>query len=222
MSPAEYLAKVERAHQRHDATEHTYRPELKALLESLAEVDATNEPKRAKCGAPDYVVTRRKDRLTLGYIEAKDVGLDLAEVEKSEQIKRYQAHLPNLLLTDYLEFRWYVQGERGVEKRGSAALGRLTSSGKIISDPEEQTRALNLIRGFLTQRPVAINTASELALRLAHLTHMVRDTIVEAFAYEDASPQLRDWRAAFAATLLPELAVQLDATIAKHGGWPFV
>ena len=44
------------------------------------------------------------------------MGLDLTEVEKSAQIKRYQAHLPNLLLTDYLEFRWYVQGERGLEK----------------------------------------------------------------------------------------------------------
>jgi len=211
MSPEEYLAKIERAHQRHDATEHTYRPDLKAFLESLAEVDATNEPKRAQCGAPDYVITRRKDRLTLGYIEAKDVGIDLAEVEKSEQLKRYQAHLPNLLLTDYLEFRWYVRGERGLEKRGAAALGRLTAAGKIVVDSGEQARALDLIKGFLAQRPVAVNTASELALRLAHLTHMVRDTIVEAFACREASQQLGDWRAAFAATLLPELAAQSDA-----------
>jgi len=211
MSPTEYFAKIERARQRHDATEHTYRPYLQELIESLAEVDATNEPKRVQCGAPDYVITRRKDRLTLGYIEAKDAGLDLAEVEKSEQIKRYQAHLPNLLLTDYLEFRWYVQGERGMEKRGVAALGHFAASGKIVSHPDEQARALQLIRGFLTQRPVRITSAQDLALRLAHLTHMVRDTIVEAFAYGEASDQLRDWRAAFAATLLPELAAQSDA-----------
>ena len=210
MSVTEYLRAVERAHQRHDATEHTYRPDLKALVESLGDVLATNEPKREKCGAPDYEISRRKDGLRLGHIEAKDLGADLAEVEKSEQIKRYQAHLPNLLLTDYLEFRWYVQGERGMEKRGAAALGRVTSGGKIVSDPEEQTRALNLIKGFLSQRPIAINSASELALRLAHLTHMVRDTIVEAFACDEASQQLRDWRAAFAGTLLPELAVQPD------------
>jgi hypothetical protein len=211
MSPAEYLAKIERARQRHDATEHTYRPDFKAFLESLAEIEATNEPRREKCGAPDYVITRRTDGLTLGYIEAKDIGIDLAQTEKGEQLQRYQAHLPNLLLTDYLEIRWYVQGERGTEKRGSAALGRVTGSGKIVSDADEQAKALKLLKGFLTQRPVRITSAQDLALRLAHLTHMVRDTIVEAFAYGEASDQLRDWRAAFAATLLPELAKQADA-----------
>lgn len=39
----------------------------------------------------------------------------------------------------------------------------------------------------------------------------MRDTIVEAFACGEASDQLRDWRSAFAATLLPELASQADA-----------
>jgi hypothetical protein len=39
---------------------------------------------------------------------------------------------------------------------------------------------------------------------------MVCDTIVGAFACGEASGQLRDWRAAFAATLLPELAAQSD------------
>ena len=174
MSVTEYLRAIERSSRHGNATEHTYRPDLKELLESLADIDATNEPKRAQCGAPDYVITRQKDRLTIGYIEAKDVGVDLAAVEKTEQIKRYQAHLPNLLLTDYLEFRWYVQGERGLEKRGVAALGRLTASGKIVADPEEQERALMLIKGFLAQRPIAIHSASELALRLAPHTHGAR------------------------------------------------
>ena len=210
MTPAEYLTRIEKAFQRGDATEHTYRAAFQELLQSLADVDATNEPKHAKCGAPDYVITRRKDGLTLGYVEAKDIGIDLAETEKTEQLRRYQAHLPNLLLTDYLEVRWFVQGERGMEKRGSGALGRVTSSGKIVSDPDEQAKALQLLRSFLAHKPVQINSASDLALRLAHLTHMVRDTIVEAFASGEESSQLRDWREAFAETLLPELAKQAD------------
>jgi hypothetical protein len=49
--------------------------------------------------------------VTIGHLEAKDVGKDLDEVEKSEQMKRYLPALPNLILTDYLEFRWYVSGE---------------------------------------------------------------------------------------------------------------
>ena len=44
MSIVEYLRAVEQAHKRDDAPEHTYRPDLKALLESLGDVLATNEP----------------------------------------------------------------------------------------------------------------------------------------------------------------------------------
>ncbi len=74
----EYLRKLERALKRGDATEHTHRGALQELLEALDEkIIATNEPKRSACGAPDYVISRKRDQLTLGYIEAKDVGLDL-------------------------------------------------------------------------------------------------------------------------------------------------
>ncbi len=212
MSITEYLQAIERASRQGNATEHTYRPFFKALLEARAngDAEATNEPKREKCGAPDYVISRKKDRLTLGYVEAKDIGIDLAEVERSEQLQRYLQHLPNLLLTDYLEVRWYVRGEKGVEKRGSASLGRIGMGGKIAADAAEQAKALNLIDSFLHQKPVQINTAQDLALRLAHLTHMVRDTIVEAFANAEATQQLRDWREAFAKTLLPELDTHAD------------
>ena len=210
MSIVEYLKFIESAYRQGNATEHTYRSFLKELLEQRSKGDAvaTNEPKREKCGAPDYVIARKKDRLTLGYVEAKDVGINLAEVEKSEQLKRYLQHLPNLLLTDYLEFRWYVRGEKGVENRGRASLGRIGSDGKIVSDSAEQAKALNLIDSFLQQKPVRITSASDLALRLAHLTHLIRDIIIEAFANGEASSQLCSWREAFAVTLLPELARQ--------------
>ena len=60
----EYLRKLERALKRGDATEHTHRPALKELIEALDEnVICTNEPKRSACGAPDYVVSRKRDQL---------------------------------------------------------------------------------------------------------------------------------------------------------------
>ncbi|MFH0793855.1 MAG: hypothetical protein V2A74_07480, partial [bacterium] len=66
-----YLHDVEKSLSRGDATEHTYRPALKTLIESLARgVTATNEPKHVKCGAPDYIVS--KGQTPLGCIEAKD------------------------------------------------------------------------------------------------------------------------------------------------------
>jgi hypothetical protein len=58
---------------------------------------------------------------------------------------------------------------------------------------------------------VDIASAEDLARRLANLTHVLRDIIICAFQTRTPSQQLRDWRHAFAATLLPELAEQADA-----------
>jgi predicted helicase len=43
------------------------------------------------------------------YLEAKDIGVSLDKVEKSEQMARYFGYT-NLVLTDYLEFRFYRNG----------------------------------------------------------------------------------------------------------------
>ncbi len=118
-----YRRQIERELQAGNATEHTHRPALKTLVDSLAAgVTDTNPPKHVECGAPDFVVTRKAPHgpLRLGHIEAKDVGKDLDEIERSDQIKRYLA-LPNLFLTGYLEFRWNVDGEH----RQTARLARI-------------------------------------------------------------------------------------------------
>ena len=126
-----YVKSIESNLRRGDATEHTHRPALKALIEEVAKgLTATNEPKRIDCGAPDFIITR--GQIPLGYIEAKDVGTGLDAEEKKGQMKRYLASLGNLLLTDYLEFRWYVQGEY----RQTVRIGRPRSDGRIQVDPK--------------------------------------------------------------------------------------
>ena len=56
-----YLRKIERAYQIGNATEHTYRSALQELLETLVpDLTVTNEPKRVKCGAPDFIVTKKQ------------------------------------------------------------------------------------------------------------------------------------------------------------------
>jgi hypothetical protein len=142
----EYLHKLERALKRGDATEHTHRPALKELIETLDEkVICTNEPKRSDCGAPDYVVSRRRDQLSLGYIEAKEIGADLAEIERSEQLERYLPSLPNLLLTDYVEFRWFVDGK----KRETFRLANAAPGGKLAPVAvDELERARQLLLGL--------------------------------------------------------------------------
>jgi hypothetical protein len=51
-----YLAEIDREFKTGRTTEHTHRPALKGLIESLVPgVGATNEPKRVECGAPDFI-----------------------------------------------------------------------------------------------------------------------------------------------------------------------
>ncbi len=201
---AAYLRKIEAARRLGNDTEHTHRPALKDFLEALDwSIAVTNEPKRIECGAPDLVVTRKKDGLVLGHLEAKDVGLSLDEAAKSEQLrKRYLPALPNFLLTDYLEFRWFVDGQL----RDKFILGEAKPNGAVVPDAGAQGHAEEILKEFLGREPMRIEGAEELARRLARLTHLIRDGIVAAFQTGNASELLTGWRSVFAQTLLPELA----------------
>ncbi len=199
-----YMKAVGQALAQGQATEHTYRPALKALLEAHAPgVTATNEPKRAACGAPDFVIETGKahNRLIVGYAETKDLGADLNEIERSEQLLRYRAALPNLLLTNYMEFRWYVDGER----RLTATLASVGGKAKLQSETNGVYEVGVLLDAFLTSEPLTIGKAKDLALRMARLAHLIRDVIIKAFEEKHASQTLTDLRQAFAKTLIPDL-----------------
>jgi len=195
-----YLAKIDQEFKTGRATEHTHRPALKDMIEALdGGIRATNEPKRVECGAPDFVL--RRDGLSIGYVETKDLGKSLDEAEDSDQLVRYKKSLPNLILTDYLEFRWFVDGAA----RGSARLGRIVKGGKIQPDKKGIEETVQLLQLFLESRPEPITTPKDLSERAAKLAHIIRDTIVEAFSKDKASSDLRDLREAFAEVLIPDL-----------------
>ena len=203
-----YTKEIEGQLRAGNAGEHAYRPALKALLESLEsqlDIKATNEPLRVACGAPDLAVTRNASRepQTVGYVETKDLDADLATVETSEQLQRYRRGLENLVLTDYLEFRWYVDG--GL--RQTARLGTLDRvKQRIIRDRSSADDLHDLLTGFLGRRPPSITSAKELAERLARPTHMIRNTIDFALSKGSASDVLRGLHQAFAEVLVPNIA----------------
>ena len=92
-----YLQDVTQIYQKGNATEHTYRPALKKLLESFGnDILAVNEPKRIACGAPDFWIGQ--GALEIGHLEAKDIGIALKGHEKKDQMKRYFNALGNLNL----------------------------------------------------------------------------------------------------------------------------
>jgi hypothetical protein len=208
MSIAEYLSALNKNLAHGDATEHTHRPALKSLLESLAKgIIATNEPKRIACGAPDFIITCKN--VPLGHVETKDVGTSLVEIEKGkgpngEQFRRYKDGLPNWILTDYLEFHWYVAGER----RLTAQLGAYDAAKKKIKAlAEGENEVLKVLEAFFKQPALTVESAKDLADRMAGMTRVVRDLIVATFTHGSAKDrkQLQNWLAAFKEVLIPDL-----------------
>ena len=111
MSIQEYLKKLNTRYKAGISTEHSYRGDLQTLLESLLpdSLLITNEPTRISCGAPDYIIS--KGSIPLGYIEAKDLGADIASRQYEEQFNRYKSSLPNLIFTNYVDFVFVRNGE---------------------------------------------------------------------------------------------------------------
>lgn len=195
-----YLEDVQRELDTGDAREHAYRPALKTLLESLEPgLQATNEPRRSKVGAPDYVVGRGS--VPLGYVEAKDVGEDLRKVERSEQLKRYRGAFSNLILTDYLEFRHYVDGER----RAVARIAEEDDNGRLRPDKDGAEEVERLLRNFLAHEAPTVGTPRELAERMAAQAREIRTLIAETFRQEGEKGGLHTQLSAFRKTLIPDL-----------------
>ncbi len=195
-----YLKKIGAALGAGNATEHTHRPALKDLLESLGDrIVATNEPKRVRCGSPDFVVSRGV--APVGYVEAKDIGVSLDKVERSEQFQRYLAGLGNLVLTDYLEFRWYARAQHRLDAR----VGRAAANGKVRTDPQGVERAGELLSGFLAAEVPIIAGARELARRMAASARLIRDAIGRALGEGDGGGALRGQMDGFREVLLRDL-----------------
>jgi hypothetical protein len=199
------------------ATEHTYRPALKELLESLASgVDAVNEPKQIECGAPDFTVLQRGTRI--GNVEAKDIGKPLDEVERDDQLKRYRSGLPNLVLTDYLEFRRYLRGEaQGEPVRIATPRGK-----KLLPGPNSDEDLWQLLTFFIQAENVfTIESPKELAERMAALARMMRDAIKKALNREDQAgtlhEQLKDFRRVLLHDLDPDKFADMYAQTICYG-----
>ena len=111
MDLKEYISTVNQKYRAGNATEHTYRGALEQLMQSLLpKLRIVNEPKREKCGAPDYIASR-KDGMPVFYIEAKDIGDNDLDGRNphghKEQFTRYKQALDYIIFTDYLDFHLY-------------------------------------------------------------------------------------------------------------------
>lgn len=196
-----YLRQIEKVYQAGNATEHSYRASMQDLLKTLdASITATNEPKRIKCGAPDLIITKKQT--PLGYIETKDIGISLDQVEHSDQMKRYLGSLANLILTDYVEFRWYVAGEH----RMTARLAKVGANHKLLPDADGIAQVTDLLQGFILTHTPTVSNPKELATRMAALAQLTRNAIRLAFESEEGGGSLHTQMEGFRQVLLPDLS----------------
>lgn len=193
-----YLDGIIRKFKTGKTTEHSFRGDLQDFVErTVVGVQAINEPTRQKCGAPDYII--QKKNIPIGYIEAKDIDKNLDVVEKSEQLDRYKASLDNLILTNYLEFRFFVNGEHVDTVKVADII-----NGKIKVYEKEYQKLIDHIRNFCDYQGQTIKSPKQLANLMAQKAVMIRDVIINALEC-DCAVSLASQRNAFKQILLHDL-----------------
>ena len=205
-----YLRDLRKERRSGQATEHSYRPALKKLIEAAGPtgIQAVNEPTQGEYGAPDFIV--HQNGVPVGHVECKDIGANLDEVEESAQLRRYRDALPNLILTDYVEFRWYVNGEQ----RLSGILARSDDEKLQAAPSVDLSSAAALLEGFLNADGVSINNAAELAQRMAAKARLLREHIAGIFRENDGgSAALRELLASYQEVLIADLSEEQFADL---------
>ncbi len=176
-----YLSNLFKTYQKGDAREESYYKHLADFISIFSEskrkkkIDVTILPKKTEAGNPDFRIWDGRQKI-IGYIEAKDLGVDLDRIEDSEQLERYLSTFPNVILTNFTEFRLYRNGER-IEK---ISIARPFVIKKLSTVPplENEDKLYELLERFLDFSLPKTYTAKTLAVELAKRTKFLKDEIV--------------------------------------------
>lgn len=175
-----YLKEVQEQFNSGHAREHAYRPALQRLMENFEDTTAINDPARSQHGMPDFVFLKKSNqKIIKGYAEAKDITVSLDKTEKTDQMDRYHGYA-NLFLTDYLEFRFFENGQ----KYKTISLGKV-ENGKLSLTPENSEALVREIQNFLESTPEQIKSGKRLAEIMGAKARRIRDNVTIFLAKED-------------------------------------
>ncbi len=207
-----YLREVHRTHATPDATpELSFFPHLQAFLEDIAAnhfenttITFTQEPRSIdQIGRPDFIA--RDGLLPIGYVEAEAYGRNLNNLtgHSETQNARFIENLDNFILTNFIEFRLYTDGQ-------------LRLTGNVENSREDLERLLDR---FLSAGPLQIGTPEALAKHLARRTRELQTQIETTLA--DENSQIYGMFSAFKelllATLTPEDFADMYAQTLAYG-----
>ena len=202
-SVASYVNKIAQRVKAGHTSEHTFRKDLEDLINALVPaVNVTNEPSKVTdCGNPDFLISKKD--IPIGFIEAKDVGKDLSSKLYKEQFDRYKAALDNLIITDYLRFEFYINGNRVHE----VCIGEL-ANGVVIAHEAEFSRLVLLLQDFCVYVGQTIKSAQRLAVLMAGKARLLENTLYQALMSDednDTNTDLRDQFNTFKSVLIHDL-----------------
>jgi len=178
----DYLKKIAEISNRGDAREESFYSTLEELLKKYAEstnlrnIYVTTLPKKTEAGNPDFRIWDGKQRIT-GYIEAKPPTVEyLDQIETSPQLKRYLHTFPNVILTNFFEFRLY-RNSTMIEK---VAITRpfVMQKLKAVPSVENESKFFKLLDRFFSFSLPKVYDAKTLALELAKRTRFLRDEVI--------------------------------------------
>ena len=177
----DYLKKIANTTSLGDAREESYYSQLAGFLQTFAnsigkkKTQITTLPKKTEAGNPDFRVWDGQQQI-VGYLEAKKPGENLDVIENSEQLKRYRSVFPNLILTDFYEFRLYRNGQL-IDK---VLIGRPFIARKLKTVPpvENEEKFHSLLEKFFAFSLPKVFSAETLAQELAKRTRFLRDEVI--------------------------------------------
>lgn len=177
-----YLKALQGVINQGDAREESFYPCLYTFLKSYANLigrhntEVTMLPKATEAGNPDFRIWDGKNHI-VGYIEAKKPEqYNLDPIATSDQLKRYLATFPNLLLTNFYEFRLYQHGHY-VDSVTIAS--PINATQMRMAPPLTHADELDaLLKRYFSFTLPAITDPKTLADVLAKRTRFLRDEII--------------------------------------------
>lgn len=181
-----YLQDIYHIFRDRDSTEASYYNFLAKFIKELSlsefnkRLEIIQNPKKIKndkeiIGLPDFLVKNDEGDI-VGYIEAKDPRLtNLESIYDTDQISRYKK-LPNLILTNFIEFHHFRNGQK--MKMVNISNVPLIAAHHIPKPKNLQ--ALNeLLEQFLSFSVKHVSNAHDLAMELANRAQLLRRVTIE-------------------------------------------
>jgi len=173
-----YLQEIQKYFYDENSSEHSYRTSFENYLKEIFPKEEgyfTQQDQKAINGnKPDFIIL--KNKVPLLYIEVKKVGEDLDKIEKSDQADRYFGY-NNLIISDYVNFRFFRNGQKYNEE---ISLGDIDRNNRYIKIKGENHLYLKkTILDFVSSHKESIKSGTHLAKIMGGIAQRIRSNVLD-------------------------------------------